>query len=177
MSLPVPRLVSKAEVLLFVAADAAELDARFSGCALCAVVAGASPGRVVLAENAAAVAILDRYAARPGHVVVVLRRHVEALADLPWEEYAAVQRLAWEASVAMQRVLAPKRILVASLGAARRIATSFPHHHVHVIPLAEGDARDRPAEVLTWSHGVHVYEPAEAAEWAARLRAAWPSGA
>ncbi len=177
MSLPAPRLVSKAEALAFVAADAAELDPRFLGCALCAIAAGASPGRCVLAENAAALAVLDRYAARPGHVVVVLRRHVESVAALPWEEYAAVQRLAWEASIALTRALAPKRVLVASLGAARRIATSFPHHHVHVVPIAEGDARDRPADVLTWSHGVHVYEPAEARAWGASLRAAWPSGA
>lgn len=175
---PLPRHISKAEALSLVAAEAAHLEARFSGCALCASVAACSEGRdgaVVLAENAAAIATLDRFAARPGHVVVVLRRHAESLAELPWEEYSAVQRLAWEASVALQRLLAPVRIYVASLGAARRIHTSFPHHHVHVIPLGPGGESDRPADVLTWSHGVHVYERALATEWATSLRAAWPS--
>lgn len=172
---PLPRRISKTEALSLVAAEAVELGGRFSGCALCATVAGFPEGRAVLAENAAAIATLDRFAARPGHVVVVLRRHAESLADLPWEEYAAVQRLAWEASVALQRVLAPVRIYVASLGSSRRIPTSFPHHHVHVIPLAPGGESNRPADVLTWSRGVHVYERAQATEWATCLRAAWPS--
>lgn len=169
------RHVTKAEALALVAAEAAAsgLEERFSGCAMCAVAAAPSPPGLV-ASNAAAVALLDRFAARPGHVVVVLRRHVEALAELPWDEYAAVQRLAWEAARALTRALAPRRIYVAALGAPRRIATSFPHHHVHVLPLA-GDGEDnRPAEVLTWRNGVHVYEPGELEAFAARLRAAWP---
>ncbi len=57
---------------------------------MCAAVAP-DAGRVILAENGAAIAMLDRFAARPGHVVVVLRRHVEAIAELPFAEYAAVQ--------------------------------------------------------------------------------------
>ena len=168
------RRISKTEALDLVAAEAAEIEARFAGCAMCAV--SAAP-RGLLASNAAAVAVLDRFAARPGHVVVVLRRHVESLASLPWDEYAAVQRLAWEAAQALTRALAPRRLYVAALGSASRIAISFPHHHVHVLPLAGGGEEDRPAEVLTWRHGIHVYEAGEFEEWAERLRAAWPERA
>jgi diadenosine tetraphosphate (Ap4A) HIT family hydrolase len=182
------RRISKAEALALVAQEAAAIEARFAGCAMCGAIAEvtsdatgeragsgeASARRAVLAQNAVAVAMLDRFAARPGHVVVVLRRHAEAIADLPWDEYAAVQRLAWEASRALTAVLAPVRVYVAALGATRRIATSFPHHHVHVIPLTDGGEADRPANVLTWSHGIHVYEPDELAAWSDRLRAAWP---
>ena len=39
---------------------------------------------------------------------------------------------------------------------------SFPHAHVHVIPLPDGDERDRPAAVFTWSNGVYMYEDDEA---------------
>lgn len=169
------RLISRPEALARVAAEAAGIEARFGGCAMCAAVAGPPRERAHLAENGAAIAMLDRHAARPGHVVVVLRRHVESLASLPWDEYAAVQRLAWEASVALERLLAPKRIYVVSLGAARRIATSFPHHHVHVIPLTDGGEADRPAQVMTWANGVFVFEEGEAEEWVLRLRAAWPA--
>lgn len=174
------RRISKAEALALVGEDAAAIDERFAGCAMCAVIGASatSPGRrAVLAENEAAVAMLDRFAARPGHTVVVLRRHVESVAELPWDEYAAVQRLAWEASRALTAALSPVRVYVAALGATRRIATSFPHHHVHVIPLSDGGESDRPAQVLTWSNGVHVYEPGERAAWAERIRAAWPCGA
>jgi diadenosine tetraphosphate (Ap4A) HIT family hydrolase len=168
------RRISKTEALALLAAEAADIEARFNGCAMCAAAAGFPPEREVLGSNAAAVALLDRFAARPAHVVIVLRRHVETLAELPWDEYALVQRLAWEAARALQKTLEPKRIYVASLGAARRIATSFPHHHVHVVPLTDGGEADRPAEVLTWSHGVYVYEDGEARRLRARLQAAWP---
>jgi diadenosine tetraphosphate (Ap4A) HIT family hydrolase len=170
------RQITKTEALARVAAEAAEIEERFAGCAMCAVSA-APPAGALLASNGAAVAMLDRFAARPGHVVVVLRRHVESLAELPWDEYAAVQRLAWEAAQALTRLLAPRRIFVAALGAPRRIAISFPHHHVHVLPLSGAGEHDRPAEVLTWSHGVHVYDPGEIEEWGARVRAAWPERA
>ncbi len=169
------RRISKAEANALVEAESQAIEERFDGCAMCAAVAP-DAARVVLAENRAAVAMLDRFAARPGHVVVVLRRHVEAIAELPFEEYAAVQRLAWGASCALTSVLSPRRVFVASLGAPSRIATSFPHHHVHAIPLTDAAEGDRPAEVLTWSHGVFVFDPGEAERLGEELRAAWPRG-
>lgn len=167
------RRISKAEAIALVEAESRAIEERFDGCAMCAAVAKGA-ARVVLAENQAAVAMLDRFAARPGHVVVVLRRHVEAIAELPFAEYAAVQQLAWAASRALTHVLSPRRVFVASLGASARIATSFPHHHVHVIPLTGVPEADRPAEVLTWARGVFVFDPGEAERLAAELRAAWP---
>lgn len=167
------RFVPKAEALAIVERERAAIEARFGGCAMCAAIADPA-GRHVLAQDDVAVCVLDRFAARPGHVVVILRRHCESIAEMPFEEYAAVQRLAWEAARALTAVMAPRRVYVASLGATARIATSFPHHHVHVIPLTDGGERDRPAEVLTWSRGVHLYEPGEAERFAEELRAAWP---
>lgn len=196
------RHISKSEALSRVALEAPVIERRFGGCPMCAAVAVVSapedrptdhdpalnqgdlahPSAAVirasaLARSDVAIAMMDRFAARPGHAVVVLRRHVESIADIPWDEYAAVQRLAWEASRALTAALSPVRVYVAALGATRRIATSFPHHHVHVIPLSDGGESDRPAQVLTWSNGVHVYEPGERAAWAERIRAAWPRGA
>lgn len=193
------RHVSKADAMVLVAEEARAIDAGFSGCVMCAAVAAVdtdatrgddreialkrspiahpSAGAIrasVLARNDVAIAMLDRFAARPGHAVVVLRRHVESLADLPWDEYASVQRLAWEASRALTKALSPVRVYVAALGATRRVEQSFPHHHVHVIPLADGGAIDRPASVLTWSNGVYVFEPGEMEALASRVRAAWP---
>jgi len=50
---------------------------------------------------------------------------------------------------------------------------SFPHHHVHVLPLFDGGEGDRPSEVLTWRHGVWLYPPEEARELADTLRRDW----
>jgi len=159
--------------LAIVARAAEALPACFEGCAICGMAAGHPAGIEVLAERPAAVAVLDWLGVRRGHALVILRRHVESVAEVPWSEYVEVQRLAWEAARAMERVLSPKRVFVASLGSATRLPISFPHHHVHVIPLYDGGEIDRPSEVLTWRNGVAVYAPGEAAELGAALRAAW----
>jgi diadenosine tetraphosphate (Ap4A) HIT family hydrolase len=165
--------LSRDEALSALARASAQLPARFAGCAMCALSAEGAEGVEVLAANAAAVVVLDAFWARRGHMLVVLRRHVESIAALPWEEYAAVQRLAWEAARAAERALGARRIYVAALGSVTPLPTTFPHHHVHVIPLHDGGEADRPARVLTWSEGVGVYAEGEAEEMAAMLRRAW----
>ena len=123
-----------------------------------------------LAANDAAVAVLDRLASRPGHVLVVLRRHEEHLARLSWADYAAMQHLAWRVTRALDREFAPRRVFVAALGSAVQRATSFPHVHLHVVPLATDD---RPADVFTWERGVYLFEDAaEERAMHARLAAA-----
>jgi histidine triad (HIT) family protein len=167
------RLIDKPEALAAIDREREALPARFAGCTMCGLTSGHPADLAILAERERAVAVIDRYACRRGHVLVVLRRHVEAIADLSWDEYADVQRLAWETSRALTRVLAPKRIFVAALGSPVPLPMSFPHHHVHVIPLFDGGEIDRPAAVLTWSRGVLVYEPGEEQELASALRKAW----
>lgn len=159
------RLLPKADALARLQAEATR------GCGMCEVAHDAEP----IASSEHAIAVLDRYACRPGHVLVVLRRHAERIAALPWHEYAAMQRLAWEVAGAIETVLAPRRIYIAALGSAVPLATSFPHVHLHVIPLADGGDVDRPANVLTWVHGMYVFESdAEERELRVRLRGAIP---
>jgi diadenosine tetraphosphate (Ap4A) HIT family hydrolase len=141
---------------------------RGAGCAMCDAARDQEP----IASSEHAIAVLDRFACRPGHVLVILRRHVEKLAELPWLEYAALQRLAYDVAGALDRVLAPRRIYVAALGSAVPLATSFPHVHLHVIPLVDGGEVDRPANVLTWANGMYVFEDGEEAAWRERLRGA-----
>jgi histidine triad (HIT) family protein len=157
--------VDKAEALARVAAAAGP------ECRMCAVAREAVP----IAACDEAVAVLDAFACRPGHVLVVLRRHEERIAALAWPEWQAVQHLVWRVSRAIESTLAPRRIYVAALGAAQALPTSFPHLHVHVVPLADGGEVDRPASVFTWSHGMYVFEsPDEESAWRARLTAAIP---
>ncbi len=157
------RRIDKATALAALAAE------RSAGCRMCELVVELEP--IVAREHA--IAILDRYASRPGHILVVARRHEERVAGLAWAEYEAIQRLAWELARAVERTLAPRRIYVAALGSADPIDTSFPHFHVHVVPLTDGGELDRPANVFTWQHGVDVFESeAEEAALRDRLRAA-----
>ncbi len=155
--------LAKPEVLALLEAD------RAAGCTMCNALQSTEP----IAANEHAVAIFDRYASRPGHVLVVLRRHEEKLTALSWPEYEALHRLAWQLCHAIEVTHAPVRIFVASLGSAQPLATSFPHIHLHVVPLSDGGEVDRPANVFTWAHGMYVFESAsEERELAATLRAA-----
>jgi diadenosine tetraphosphate (Ap4A) HIT family hydrolase len=170
------RHVDKSEAMALLEREARELPASHGGCAMCGMVAGHPPDLETVAARPSAVVVLDRLATRPGHLLVILRRHAEAMRDVPWREYAEVQRLAWEAARTVERVLAPKRVFIAALGSATQLPMSFPHHHVHVLPLYDGGAIDKPSEVLTWRRGVWLYGPNEAHELAERLREAWEPG-
>jgi diadenosine tetraphosphate (Ap4A) HIT family hydrolase len=167
------RHIDKNEAMALLAREAKELAASHGGCAMCGMALGHPHDLETVAARPSAVVVLDRLATRPGHLLVILRRHAEAMSDVTWREYHDVQRLAWEAARTVERVLGPKRVFIASLGSAVRLPMSFPHHHVHVLPLYDGGESDRPSEVLTWRHGVWLYEPDEARTLATKLRAEW----
>jgi diadenosine tetraphosphate (Ap4A) HIT family hydrolase len=127
-----------------------------------------------LHETDDAIVVLDRFGARRGHLLVILREHEEDVTALGSARYLELQRAAYEASLALQSALSPRRIFIAALGAPRSVPMSFPHVHLHVIPLFEEDERARPARVFSWTEGVVVYSEASAARIAAQIREAWP---
>ena len=89
-------------------------------------------------------------------------------------QWAAASALAREAAIAAEGALDPARCYVAALGTSEAgLPMTFPHLHLHVIPVP--DARLRPREVLTWQNGVLDAEEAEWEALAESLRAAWPS--
>ncbi len=169
-----PRTVEKPEALALLAENRRLLLDGGDGCIMCALVRRAPEAAERLAENVHGVALLDRFGSRPGHAIVIAKPHIEETTALGWPMYAELQRLAYEASAAIERVLAPARTFVAVLGASEQLPMSFPHFHIHVLPVFERDERARPAHVFSWSSGVLVYEDDEARALAARLRAAWP---
>lgn len=156
-----PRLIDRKSAL-------ARLDAP-SSCVPCAWVSRPR----ALAESEHAVALLTPYPVRWGHVLVVLRAHRLRLEEATPEEWADASLLAHAAGRAVERALNPARCYVAALGTSEPdLPMTFQHLHFHVIPVEEAGAR--PADVLTWRHG--IYEGTDA-EWDAMfeaLRAAWP---
>ena len=168
-----PRTVDKAEALELLRRSRDELLRGSVGCVLCALVERAAKDGALVAENEHGVVVLDRFGARPGHCLVVARAHVEDTVELGWPSYAELQRLAYSAAAAIRRAWTPERTYVAVLGSSAELPMSFPHFHVHVIPVYEVDERARPARVFSWSSGVVVYDDAEARELAAQLREVW----
>ena len=170
-----PRTVQKPEALELLAENRRTLLGTGDGCVMCALVHRARESAELLAESTHGVALLDRFGSRPGHSIVIAREHVEDTTALGWPVYADLQRLAYQACSALERALAPARTFVAVLGASAQLPMSFPHFHIHVLPVYETGDGARPAHVFSWSVGVLVYEDAEAGELARTLRAAWPS--
>ena len=105
------------------------------GCVFCAIVAGRSPAHVVLDEPDV-LAFLDVRPLFPGHTLLVPRRHVEVLTDLPAERvgpyFVAAQRVAG----AMESVLGAAGSFVAI---NNRVSQSVPHLHTHVVPRNRKD--------------------------------------
>ncbi len=133
------------------------------GCVFCAIVAGEHGADVVL-ESDDFVGFLDQRPVFKGHVLLVPRRHVVTLPDLPAELrdglLAAAQRLA----TAVVEGLGAQGSFVA---VNNTVSQSVPHLHVHVVPRTRGDG----LRGFFWPR--HKYaDDAERAAYAERLRAA-----
>ncbi len=146
-----------------------------AGCIMCAL-SSCKGSPEPLVETEQAVVVLNRFASRTGHLMVIVKRHVERGSDLEWIDYQHVQRQVYQSSRALEAALGPARLFTATLGASVPLAMSYSHYHVHVIPVFESDERARPARVLSWSSGVTVYTESEARALRERLLAAWPRG-
>ena len=133
-----------------------------SACVFCGIIAGETEADVVLDEPDL-LAFLDRRPVFKGHVLLVPREHVVTLPDLPAGQrdgfLAAAQRLA----TAVVDGLGAQGSFVAMNNV---VSQSVPHLHLHVVPRTKGDG----LRGFFWPRT--TYEAGEAAEHAARLRAA-----
>lgn len=132
------------------------------GCLFCGIAAGAVDADVVLAD-AHLVAFLDHRPVFKGHTLLMPRRHVVTLPDLP----AALRDPFLEAG---QRLATA---MVEGLGAQgsfmavnNTVSQSVPHLHLHVVPRTRGDG----LRGFFWPR--HRYDAGESPEYAERLRAA-----
>jgi diadenosine tetraphosphate (Ap4A) HIT family hydrolase len=83
--------------------------------------------------------VLNAYPYGSGHVLVLPRRHVAAIAELTEEESASLWHAATRALAAIERAYAPDG---ANLGAnlGRAGGAGIPGHlHLHVLPRWDGD--------------------------------------
>jgi histidine triad (HIT) family protein len=108
------------------------------GCLFCAIVRGEAPASVVL-EDAECMAFLDIHPVRPGHALVVPRRHAVFIHELTPAERAAMMEAAARIALAQGAAGLPREggTLVVNDGPAA--GQHVPHAHLHVIPRARGD--------------------------------------
>jgi histidine triad (HIT) family protein len=132
-------------------------------CLFCAIAAGAVPAQIVVDETDV-VAFLDIRPVFKGHVLVIPRRHVVTLPELPAPLLTSVM-------VVVQRCA---KAVVAGLGAQGSwvaqnnvVSQAVPHVHVHVVPRTKGDG----LRGFFWPRQKYTSE-GEMAEYADRLRLA-----
>ena len=74
-------------------------------------------------------AFLDIHPAQPGHVLVIPKKEVWWIWDLPDEDYMALMSAVKKIGNKMREVLRPKNIGISVEG------IGVPHAHVHLIPF------------------------------------------
>jgi histidine triad (HIT) family protein len=133
------------------------------GCKFCAILAGGNTAPVVW-EGPETVAFLDHRPVFPGHTLLVPRRHVETLSDLPDELIGPLFSDARLLARAMEGGFGADGTFVAL---NNRISQSVAHLHVHVVPRHRKDG----LRGFFWPRQRYASEE-EAASVAARLREA-----
>ena len=97
------------------------------------IVAGEIPCYKV-AEDENHLAFLYINPVAPGHTLVIPKREVNYLFDLPDEEYVALELFAKRVARAIDAAMPCKRVAEAVIG------LEVPHAHIHLVPInTEGD--------------------------------------
>jgi histidine triad (HIT) family protein len=104
-------------------------------CRFCAVVAGDEDGEVVF-EDDVSLAFLDHRPLFPGHSLLVPRRHLETIWDVPDDLIARLFANARLLSAAVRAAMGAQGAFIALNNV---VSQSVPHLHVHVVPRNRKD--------------------------------------
>jgi diadenosine tetraphosphate (Ap4A) HIT family hydrolase len=99
------------------------------------------PDREIIAENALARAVFDKFPVSPGHALVFPRRHVPSLWELGDEEYAQCFALVRALHAILEARFRPDGYNV-GVNQGEAAGQSVWHAHIHVIPRFAGDNPD-----------------------------------
>lgn len=106
------------------------------------------PQERVILETETTLAFLDGYPITEGHALVIPKRHVESLFELPPEELAAL----WEQVAAVRELLVEKYNPDAfniGVNDGPAAGQTVPHAHIHLIPRRKDDSID-PRGGIRW---------------------------
>lgn len=82
-----------------------------------------------VAEDEFHLAFLDRFPLVKGHVLVVPKREIDYIFDIPSEEYIALWTFAKKVADGMRNVITCERIGIAVIG------LEVAHAHIHLVPI------------------------------------------
>ncbi|MCU7725416.1 HIT family protein [Actinoplanes sp. KI2] len=129
-------------------------------CVFCAIVAGSVPAFKVV-DVPEGVGFLDTRPVFKGHVLVVPRRHVVTLPDLPIADLPGYFGLVQRVVTAVPAALGSQGTFVAINNV---VSQSVAHLHTHVVPRTKGDG----LKGFFWPRTRYA-SPEEAADYAAKI--------
>ena len=100
-----------------------------------------APGREPIAQNVTAVAVEDAFPVAEGHALVIPRKHVASVFDLPEEQQADLWRLVAEVRGRLAERLGPDGFTI-GVNDGEAAGQTVAHAHVHLIPRRHGDTPD-----------------------------------
>ena len=106
-----------------------------AGCTFCDVVSGQIRSAIVF-EDQDCLGFLDHRPLFPGHSLLVPKKHVETLSDLPDELVTSLFSSAKLLTTAVQNACHAEGSFVAI---NNKVSQSVPHLHVHIVPRRKGD--------------------------------------
>lgn len=117
-----------------------------SACIFCSIVAKTAPAHLVH-EDEHFLAFLDIYPVRPGHTLVIPRRHGQYLSDFEAKESGELFALGQRLSEGIRRSELGCDDLNFVLNDGPAANQTVPHVHLHLLPRFRGDLR-KVASVL-----------------------------
>lgn len=108
-----------------------------SDCIFCKIVAGEIPCSLIM-EDEAGMAFLDINPVRPGHALLVPKKHYERLTDMPGEEAGALLAALPRLATAVVKGTGADGFNVFQTNGACA-GQVVPHVHFHVIPRKNND--------------------------------------
>lgn len=109
-----------------------------TSCPFCAIIMGEGWARVVYRDDYA-VAFFPLQPAALGHTLVVPRRHIPDIWELPEQTAAHLSRTVLRVAAALRAAVTPDGLnIIQSSGAAA--TQTIPHLHTHLVPRWAADA-------------------------------------
>ncbi|MCK5540767.1 MAG: HIT family protein [Deltaproteobacteria bacterium] len=99
------------------------------------------PAELILFENSLTFAVLDKFPASPGHLLVIPFRHVASYWELHEDEVRAVNDLLKQCKLYVDEKFSPHGYNI-GVNVGKPAGQTVMHVHVHLIPRYKGDVED-----------------------------------
>ncbi len=104
-----------------------------------------------------AIAFYDNYPVSPGHALVIPKRHIATLMELPEQDLQEIWTLVAQVRNLLKEKFKPQGFNI-GINEGKAAGQTVPHAHIHIIPRYDGDVPDPRG-------GVRWVVPAKAKYW------------